>query len=52
MLRSGRPLVRSDRVLDRIKALGVFVFGLLRNAAERKKRLTVGSQGSGPPERD
>ena len=30
VLRSGRPLDRSDRVLDRIKALGVFVFGQRR----------------------
>ena len=30
VLRSGRPLDRSDRVLERIKALGIFVFGQKR----------------------
>jgi len=30
VLRTGRPLDRSDRVVDRIKALGVFVFGQKR----------------------
>jgi Fe-S oxidoreductase/nitrate reductase gamma subunit len=30
VLRSGRPLVRTDRPWDRIKALGVFVFGQRR----------------------
>ena len=30
VLKAGRPLDRSDRVLDRIKALGVFVFGQRR----------------------
>lgn len=30
VLRAGRPLDRSDRVLDRVKALGVFVFGQRR----------------------
>src|SRR3990170_4440675 len=30
ILRSGRPLDRSDRLIERIKALGVFVFGQRR----------------------